>query len=67
MGGGHDLMDATSHHGAPTIRGHLAKNRQHLCAVMEVSGFASYEREWWHYTLTDEPFPDTYFDLPITP
>ena len=33
---------------------------------MEASGFAGYASEWWHYTLEDEPFPDTYFDFPIT-
>jgi D-alanyl-D-alanine dipeptidase len=32
---------------------------------MERCGFASYAREWWHYTLRDEPYPDTYFDFPI--
>ncbi len=29
-------------------------------------GFASYRREWWHYTLEHEPYPSTYFDFPIT-
>jgi D-alanyl-D-alanine dipeptidase len=33
---------------------------------MEACGFGSYAREWWHYTLRDEPHPDTYFDFPIT-
>ena len=32
---------------------------------MQASGFSSYEREWWHYTLKDEPYPDTYFDFPV--
>ena len=27
----------------------------------------SYECEWWHYSLRDEPYPDTYFDFPIRP
>jgi D-alanyl-D-alanine dipeptidase len=33
---------------------------------MEASGFARYDCEWWHYTLRVEPYPDTYFDFPIT-
>jgi D-alanyl-D-alanine dipeptidase len=67
MGGDHDLMDSISHHRAAGLCAELARNRHDLCTIMEASGFASYDREWWHYTLTDEPFPDTYFDLPITP
>ena len=66
MGGGYDLMDAVSHHGAPGITPVEAGNRRRLRALMEAAGFRSYEREWWHYTLAHEPHPDTYFDFPIT-
>jgi D-alanyl-D-alanine dipeptidase len=65
MGGDHDLMDSVSHHGAKEVRETEARHRRDLCSIMETSGFGSYDREWWHYTLTDEPFPDTYFDAPI--
>ncbi|MCO1578384.1 D-Ala-D-Ala dipeptidase VanX [Crossiella sp. SN42] len=65
MGGGHDLMDPISHHGAPGVSPAEAKNRQCLRSIMEACGFSSYECEWWHYSLEDEPFPDTYFDFPI--
>lgn len=65
MGGGHDLMDTVSHHGADGIMPVEARNREHLRSVMAASGFASYDNEWWHYSLTDEPYPDTYFDFPI--
>ena len=67
MGGGYDLMDPISHHGARGIAQEEAENRLHLRAVMEMSGFTAYACEWWHYTLKDEPFPDTYFDFPVTP
>jgi D-alanyl-D-alanine dipeptidase len=66
MGGGHDLMDPISHHGAQGITPVEARNRRHLRTIMEGAGFSAYEREWWHYTLRYEPYPDTYFDFPIT-
>jgi D-alanyl-D-alanine dipeptidase len=66
MGGGHDLMDPISHHGASGITQLEAGNRRHLCSLMEACGFRPYECEWWHYTLKDEPHPETYFDFPIT-
>jgi D-alanyl-D-alanine dipeptidase len=66
MGGDHDLMDPVSHHGAPGITQAEARNRDHLRSVMEGCGFDSYDREWWHYTLKHEPYPNSYFDFPIT-
>lgn len=66
MGGDHDLMDPVSHHGAMGITPVEARNRRQLCSIMEACGFVPYACEWWHYTLGGEPYPDTYFDLPIT-
>jgi len=66
MGGHHDLMDSISHHGAKGITPVEAGNRKCLRSIMEACGFGSYDCEWWHYTLRDEPYPDTYFDFPIT-
>jgi len=66
MGGDHDLMDSISHHRAEGITPHEARNRRSLRRIMEACGFSGYEAEWWHYTLNDEPYPDTYFDFPIT-
>lgn len=65
MGGDHDLMDSISHHGANGITQVETRNRQYLCSIMEACGFSAYDCEWWHYTLMDEPYPDTYFDFPI--
>jgi D-alanyl-D-alanine dipeptidase len=67
MGGHHDLMDPVSHHGAPGVTREEARNRECLASIMEACGFHRYDSEWWHYTLRDEPFPDSYFDFPITP
>jgi zinc D-Ala-D-Ala dipeptidase len=66
MGGDHDLMDPISHHGAIGLTQVEAANRRCLCSIMEDSGFGSYASEWWHYTLDREPYPDTYFDFPIS-
>ena len=65
MGGGHDLMDAASHHGAAGITTVEVGNRRSLRSIMERSGFNSLGCEWWHYSLVDEPFPNTYFDFSV--
>jgi D-alanyl-D-alanine dipeptidase len=65
MGGDFDLMDVISHHGARGVTDAETRNRRCLRSLMESCGFGAYEHEWWHYTLDDEPFPDTYFDFPI--
>ncbi|PTM08509.1 MAG: peptidase M15 [Bacteroidetes bacterium] len=40
-------------------------NRMLLQTVMLKHGFRIYTKEWWHFTLINEPFPDTYFDFPV--
>jgi D-alanyl-D-alanine dipeptidase len=65
MGGSFDLMDAISHHDAAGISRTEASNRRSLRSLMEDCGFSAYPAEWWHYTLAQEPYPDTYFDFPI--
>ncbi|MCA0132068.1 M15 family metallopeptidase [Winogradskyella alexanderae] len=40
-------------------------NRQLLQKIMLKHGFRNYPKEWWHFTLREEPFPDTYFDFVI--
>lgn len=66
MGGRHDLMDPVSRHQAGEITPAEAQNREHLRSIMEDCGFDRYDCEWWHYTLRNEPYPDVYFDFPIT-
>ena len=65
MGGHFDLMDRISHHDAKEITTVEAANRLILKSLMVEFGFMPYECEWWHYTLIDEPFPDTYFDFAV--
>jgi D-alanyl-D-alanine dipeptidase len=66
MGGGFDLMDDISHHGAKGLTKAQAKNRKTLKKLMEACGFSAYACEWWHYSLTSEPFPGEYFDFVIS-
>ena len=40
-------------------------NRQLLQTVMIKHGFINYPKEWWHFTLKNEPFPETYFDFVV--
>jgi D-alanyl-D-alanine dipeptidase len=63
MGTSFDLLDEASWHSCPFITPPQRSNRRLLRQVMEECGFKAYEKEWWHYTLINEPFPDTYFDF----
>ncbi|MCK4785377.1 MAG: hypothetical protein KAV87_16620 [Desulfobacteraceae bacterium] len=40
-------------------------HRMLLQVLMKKHGFELYPKEWWRFTLKDEPFPETYFDFPI--
>ncbi len=40
-------------------------NRKILADAMRRHGFDPYKKEWWHFTLKNEPFRDTYFDFPV--
>ena len=41
------------------------RNRMILHRAMLNNGFKPLDSEWWHFTLRDEPFPDTYFNHPV--
>ena len=41
------------------------RNRDRLRAAMGRRGFRNYSKEWWHFTLRDEPHRGTYFDFPV--
>ena len=47
----------------PNISNEAKKNRLLLKSVMEKYGFQNLWKEWWHYTLIDEPFRDEYFNF----
>lgn len=66
MGTGFDCFNARANTADPTVTGTQAHNRAVLVKAMEGAGFANYPKEWWHFTLNGEPYPDTYFDTEIT-
>ena len=66
MGTGFDCFDTLAHTLDPRIQGRQLKNRLLLKNGLERAGFTNLPEEWWHYTLTAETFPATYFDFPIT-
>jgi len=65
MGTGYDCLDVMSHSDNASINLVAFYNRLLLQAMMEKYGFASYQAEWWHFTLKDEPYPDSYFNFPV--
>ncbi|WP_433384701.1 M15 family metallopeptidase [Micromonospora sp. KLBMP9576] len=65
MGTGFDCFDPLAHTDSPQITGVARENRRLLRQLMTDGGFVNYDREWWHYRYRDEPWPDTYFDVPV--
>ena len=66
MGTGYDCFDELAHTDDPRVEEPARRNRQLLKSVLESVGMENYPYEWWHFTLVDEPFPDTYFDFPVS-
>jgi D-alanyl-D-alanine dipeptidase len=66
MGTGYDCFDPLAHTDNPAITGVARQNRDLLRDTMIAAGFHNLPEEWWHYTLDGEPFPDTYFDFPVS-
>ncbi len=66
MGSPFDLFDPLSHPDSTAVTQEQYDNRMLLQNVMVRNGFEPMDCEWWHFTLRDEPFPDTYFDFPVS-
>ena len=66
MGGTFDYFGELSHPDYKKITKAQYKNRMILREAMLRHGFKPIEEEWWHFTLKDEPYPDTYFTFPVT-
>ena len=66
MGGPFDYFGALSHPDYRDITEDQFQNRMTLQRIMTRNGFIPIDCEWWHFTLEDEPYPDTYFDFPVS-
>ncbi|MBP0955348.1 MAG: M15 family metallopeptidase [Oscillospiraceae bacterium] len=66
MGAPFDYFGEISHPDYRGISEEQYENRLILRNAMLRNGFVPIDCEWWHFTLADEPYPDTYFDFPIT-
>ena len=65
MGGTFDLFSEISHPDYKKLTRQQKRNRKILHDAMIKAGFKGIDSEWWHFTLNDEPYPDTYFDFDI--
>jgi len=65
MGGTFDYFGELSHPDYTDITEEQYAMRMLLRETMIKHGFRPLPEEWWHFTLEDEPFPDTYFTFPI--
>jgi D-alanyl-D-alanine dipeptidase len=67
MGTTFDCFDVKANTAAAGLTEVERKNRAVLVEAMRARGFNNYAKEWWHFTLSPEPYPDTFFDFPIEP
>ena len=65
MGGTFDFFGELSHPDYTDITQEQYDNRMILREAMMEHGFRPLPEEWWHFTLDDEPFTDTYFTFPV--
>ncbi len=65
MGTAFDFFGPESWPDYTGLTGVQRANRLLLKLAMERHGFKPFDKEWWHFTLRDEPFPETYFDFPV--
>ena len=65
MGSPFDWFGDESHPDYTDLSAQQLANRLILRQAMLRHGFKPLDSEWWHFTLADEPYPDTYFDFPI--
>ncbi len=66
MGSPFDLFSEVSHPDSRAVTQEQYDNRMFLQSAMKRNGFAPIDCEWWHFSLADEPWPDTYFEFPVS-
>ena len=66
MGSPFDMFSEVSHPDYKGVTDEQYENRMLLQNVMVRGGFEPIDCEWWHFTLKNEPYPDTYFEFPVS-
>ncbi len=66
MGSPFDFFGPVSHPDCREITEEQYENRMILQHAMMRGGFLPLDCEWWHFCLADEPYPDTYFEFPVS-
>lgn len=66
MGSPFDLFSEISHPDSRLVTDEQYENRMTLQKAMIRNGFKPLDCEWWHFTLEDEPYPNTYFEFPVS-
>ena len=66
MGSPFDLFSEVSHPDYRGVTEEQYENRMLLQRVMVRHGFQPIDCEWWHFSLKNEPYPDTYFEFPVS-
>ena len=66
MGSPFDLFSEASHPDYKGISKEQYENRMLLRNAMLRNGFKPIDCEWWHFSLENEPYPDTYFTFPVS-
>ena len=65
MGTSWDFFGPQSWPGSNDVTKAQKANRMLLQRLMMKHGFRPLKEEWWHFTLLNEPFPDTYFNFSV--
>ena len=65
MGTAFDFFDKSSWSESEAVTVQQQDNRTLLRTLMTRHGFRPLREEWWHFTLENEPYPETYFNFPV--
>ncbi|VAW23896.1 D-alanyl-D-alanine dipeptidase [hydrothermal vent metagenome] len=65
MGSPYDFFGKESWVSNTNLTLNQLQNRKILQEVMQKYSFRNYPKEWWHFTLRNEPYPNTYFNFEI--
>ncbi|MBR0522652.1 MAG: M15 family metallopeptidase [Firmicutes bacterium] len=66
MGSPFDYFSELSRPDCREVTDEQYASRMLLQDMMTENGFVPLDCEWWHFTLKDEPYPDTYFEFPLS-